>query len=235
MLSSVFDSGDDLDILTQRFLKKVNGCIAMNFKKIRVNNAKQSDEDRLFEKMRDIKGKKGPENEIELDKVVKEIASLAEEKYDKVIQALNEMQPEEGKINSQKFWKLKRKMFPKGRDPSTAMMDGEGNLLMSNKLIEDRALKVYTERLEGNKILEHLKSYEDSVNKLCEIRLRLTKDKKTMDELNTAIKDLDTGKARDALGHANELFKDKCAGSDFKLATLKFMNHIKKRIGFPKH
>ena len=55
-----------------------------------------------------------------------------------------------------------------------------------------------------------------------------------MDKLNTAIKDLDTGKARDALGHANELFKDKCAGSDFKLATLKFMNHIKKTHRFPK-
>ena len=36
---------------------------------------------------------------------------------------------------------------------------------------------------------------------------------------------------KDALGHANEIFK--CAGSDLKLAVLKFMNHIKKTLKYP--
>ena len=43
-----------------------------------------------------------------------------------------------------------------------------------------------------------------------------------MEDLDIAIKDLDNGKARDALGYANELF----AGS--KLALLKLKNHIRK-------
>ena len=36
------------------------------------------------------------------------------------------------------------------------MMDGQGKLLTSNKSIEERDLEVYTERLKGNKIQEHL-------------------------------------------------------------------------------
>ena len=40
-------------------------------------------------------------------------------------------------------------------------------------------------------------------------------------------------KARDALGHANELFKDDVAGSNLKLAVLRFMNHMKKNHEYP--
>ena len=38
MLSSVFDSKDDLNILAKRFIKKLDGCIKVTFKKVRVNN-----------------------------------------------------------------------------------------------------------------------------------------------------------------------------------------------------
>ena len=41
-------------------------------------------------------------------------------------------------------------------------------------------------------------------------------------------------KARDALGMANELFKEEAAGTDFKLAILKLMNLIKKTSKFPR-
>ena len=46
--------------------------------------------------------------------------------------------------------------------------------------------------------------------------------------MDNAIKDLDNDKARDTYIHANELFKEKFAGRDLKLATLKFMNHMEK-------
>ena len=38
MLSSVFNSNDNLDIQTKRFLKKLDGSIAKCFNKVRVNN-----------------------------------------------------------------------------------------------------------------------------------------------------------------------------------------------------
>ena len=41
MLSSVFNSKEDINILVQRFIKKVDGCIKMNFKKVRINRTKK--------------------------------------------------------------------------------------------------------------------------------------------------------------------------------------------------
>ena len=147
------------------------------------------------------------------------------------------MKPEEGKIDSQRFWKIKKKLFPKSRDPPSAMFDKANNLLTSDKAIESRALEAYQERLEANKIAEHLRSYEDTNNKLCEARLKMTKLNKTdpwsMEDMEIAIKDLGKNKSRDALNWANELFKEGVAGSDLKLATLKLMNLIKQRQQYP--
>ena len=117
------------------------------------------------------------------------------------------------------------------------MLDNQGNLLTSKVDIENRAVEVYTERLGANKIKEHLKSCEQSVNKLCETRLKLTKMISTepwiMEDLDTAVADLDNGKSRDALDHSNEIFKKGVAGSDLKLAVLKLMNLIKDRQEYP--
>ena len=87
------------------------------------------------------------------------------------------MKPEGQKINTQKFWKLKKMICPKNKDPPAPMLDKRGNLPWN------------------------------------------------MDNLEQALKDLDNNKSRDAIGHANKIFK--CVGSDLKLANLKFMNHIK--------
>ena len=71
---------------------------------------------------------------------------------------------------------------------------------------------------------KHLEEYEKEVKELCETRLNVSKlkstDPWTIDDLNLAIKDLDNGKARDALGHANELFKQEVAGTDLLLRSI---------------
>ena len=91
------------------------------------------------------------------------------------------------------------------------------------------------ERLKPNEIEEHPKSFEETENKLCELRLKLTKSNVTepwsMEDLDIAIKDLGRGKSRDALGYANEIFK--CAGRDLKEAVLKFMNRMKSEHKIP--
>ena len=99
------------------------------------------------------------------------------------------------------------------------------------------ALEVYKERLEPNKIEEHLNSYAEDSNKLCETGLKLNKMNKTdpwsIEELEEALKDLGNNKSRDALEYANELFKEGVAGSDLKLATLILMNQIKDKQQYP--
>ena len=188
--------------------------------------------------MGELKSDTSENSKEELEKVVERIAMCAQEKYNTVMKELKEMRPEGGKINSQKFWKLKRKMAGKHTDPPAAMFHEKLNLLTSDQAIQERAIEVYKERLKGNPIEKHLKDHEQNVNKLCEERLKLVKLQKTdpwtEDDLNEALKDLDNGNARDALGYSNEIFKNGVAGSDLKLATLKLMNHIKKVQKYPK-
>ena len=235
MLSTVFDANENINVLASRFIKKLDGCIKLNFKKVRVNKTKPAESEKLYDEMRKLKGKKDEQSKNKLAHVIDAIAKDAERKYEKVSKELKAMKPDGRKINTQKFWKLKKTICPRKTDPPAAMTDKEGNLLTNKDDIQKRAVEVYKERLKPNAIEEHLKSYEEVENKLCKARLNLTKlnktDPWTIEDLNNAIKDLDNNKSRDALGHANEIFK--CAGSDLKLAVLKFMNHIKKTQTFP--
>ena len=115
MLSSIFDSNDDINILTQRFLKKLDGCIKRNFKRVRINNNKPFEQDKLYTRMRELKGKDDVKSAEELEKVMEDIADIAEAKYKLVVEELEKMKPEGGKINSQKFWKMKKEIKPQNK------------------------------------------------------------------------------------------------------------------------
>ena len=237
MLSSVLDSEEDINVLTDRLIRKIQGCIASTFKKVRITNNKKSKLERLYEKLSELKEDEREEAKIEVAKVVEEIAEQEQEKYKRIVTKLANTKHQD-KLNLQSFWKLRKEMCPKANNPPSVMLDRHGNVLTSNKAIKERAVEAYTERLKGNKMKEHLKQKEDEINDLCEQRLKLTKLSKsspwTMTDLEEAFKDLDRDKARDALGQANELFKEDTAGSDFKLAILKLMNMIKERLQYPK-
>ena len=84
------------------------------------------------------------------------------------------MKVEEGKINSQKLWKMKKTMFNKNRDSPAAFLDEHGNILTSDKAIQARVLEVYKERLKGNAMEIHLEEYEKEVKELCETRLKVS-------------------------------------------------------------
>ena len=131
-----------------------------------------------------------------------------------------------------------KKLCPRTIDPPFVMLDSHKNLLTTDKAIEDRALEVYKERLSNNEMKPHLIKAEKTVNKLNEQRLKITKLNRrepwSLADLENAIKDIGRDKARDALGMANELFKEEAAGTDFKLSILKLMNLIKKQSNFPR-
>ena len=91
-----------------------------------------------------------------LKKVVEEIAEYELEKCRQVLEDLKNTKHED-KLNTQQFWKLKKKVCPRNQDPTTVMLDKKGNHLTSNKAISERAVEVYVDRLEGNKIKPHFK------------------------------------------------------------------------------
>ena len=154
MLSSVFDANDDIDKMTARFVKKINGCIAVNFRKVRVNNNKKDKTEVLYDKLRNLKGKTDFESLNNINKIKEDIANVEAEKYNYIIKELEAI--DDGKMNNQNFWKLTKKLFPKSRDPPAAIFDSKGNILTSNKSIEERTIEVYSERLKGNPIKPNL-------------------------------------------------------------------------------
>ena len=57
----------------------------------------------------------------------------------------------------------KKKICPKSTDPPSAMLDSHGNILTTDKAIEERALEVYMDRLNKNKMKPHLTHEENMV------------------------------------------------------------------------
>ena len=108
ILSSIFDNdSDDLDSLTNRLVKKINGCIATNFKKIRVTSKKKSDDDNkaLYDKIRFLNGKHDDKSMEELNNVMKIVAEKADENFQKLKEELLKMKPSDGKLEAKQLWK----------------------------------------------------------------------------------------------------------------------------------
>ena len=57
MLSTIFDSEDHINVLVNRSLQKIDGCIKRSFKRVRVNTTKKSEVEKLYDIVRDLKGK----------------------------------------------------------------------------------------------------------------------------------------------------------------------------------
>ena len=58
MFSSIFNSSDNVDDITDRLVKKINGAFALNFSKRRIPfKANNTKDDALFDKIRDLKDK----------------------------------------------------------------------------------------------------------------------------------------------------------------------------------
>ena len=154
MFSSIFENKeDDIDQLTNRLIKKINGSIAANFKKRRVTYTKTNTEtDKLYDRLRALKGQRDDKSLKELEGVKEAIAQIAENKFAKIKAELDTVNSSTG-FSGKQLLKLRKKMCPNSRDPPSAMFDKHGNLLTSDKSIESRALEAYSERLENNEML----------------------------------------------------------------------------------
>ena len=237
MLSTVFDADEDINVLTKRFMKKLDGCIAQNFKKIRIGRNKPDKGVDLHARLQELKNKEDDVSKSNKTKVLKDIAEEADANFMKLKEEIDRLKVNESGMNQKQIWKLKKKLCPRSNDPPTSMLDEKGNLLTSNKAIQKRAVDVYKKRLEGNTMMDNLKELEKDTNKLCANRLKLCKAKKSepwvMSDLKEVLKHLGRDKSRDASGYANEIFMLSVAGDDLQLAVLKLLNIIKDKQQFP--
>ena len=180
-LSKVFDENDDLNKLTEKFMKRLNKTIGNCFKKVRITNKLDKDKEELFAKWKVLKNETSEKGKYECEKIEKELAEkYAEEYFNKINEKTASIESEEGGIHSGKLWKLKKEIFPKSRDPPTAMVDPvSGNILTSEEKIEAAAIEVYKNRLRNKPIKDNLTHIKDAKELLCEKLLNVARLRKT--------------------------------------------------------
>ena len=140
MLSSIFDSDENVDILVNRFIKKLDGCVANSFRKKRVTRKKKDQTKMHFNKIRLLKGKHDQDSKKELYENYKALAQITENYFHKV-------KDNKGGMNAKQLWKIKSKLCPNKKDSPTAMLDPKGNLFTSNKGIEELAVEFYLKKI----------------------------------------------------------------------------------------
>ena len=200
------------------------------------NQKKQLEE--LFNRRKVFRAKSDERSKTELEEVEGELAMIcAKENKELIEKELEGIDCEEGGTHSGRLWKLRKKLFPKSREPPTAMLDQNGNLITDEDQIENLALETYRKRLENRKIKANLTQVKKDKERLCSLRLETAKKNTTppwtMEQLDEVLKYLKRNKSRDPSGYANEIFRPEVAGQDLKLAILKLMNKIKTEQVYP--
>ena len=238
-LSSVFDDETvDVNISANRFIKRLNKIIHQCFNKVRITDRNDKQTESLYAKWRNLQGQDDENSKAELQEVENEMADKIAENARKIEEEAGNYDCEDGGFNPGKLWNLKKHLFPKHRDPPTAMVDDEGKLVTSSDQINELALnKLAVERLKNRKMKDGLEEMKNNKEKLCEANMEKARNNKTPDwseeEVKEVLKNLKKNVSRDPLGYANELFHPKVAGEDLTKAITKLVNQIKKEQIFP--
>ena len=117
--TDIFDSSKDLNILTKKFLKRLNGCISKCFTKNRNTKNGNSKLFKLYEKLHKFKKDK-------LDKEIKDTEEeIASETVEIILEETKGLDSENGGFNTGHMWKLKKKIIPKAVNVPTAMRTSE--------------------------------------------------------------------------------------------------------------
>ena len=214
------------------------------FKKVRITNKpskKNSEINSLMEKRRNLK-KKEPfeeQDEVKLKELEETIAGKCEDQNRrKVSDNFKGMDGNEGNLNHQGIWKIKKKYFPR-KNPS--LPAGKKNLkkqLITNPAeLKELYLQTFKYRLRHRPAQPGFESLLDDQEELFKLRLELSKENVTpewsMSDLEEALNALKAGKCRDPEGIIREVFKEESLGDDLKLSLLILFNKIKKTRIFP--
>ena len=134
----------------------------------------------LLEKRKKLKlNPPSAHNDIDITSIEEQIVAKTEHQYSqKIRDALEDMDGEDGRINGNGVWKATRKMFPKYKDQvPTAFKDKKGNLLTGYEAIKKFALDSMVERLRKRPICPNLVGLEKNKTKLARLSLKIFSQK----------------------------------------------------------
>ena len=239
-LSSVFEEEGDVDTVTEKFMKRLNKIINKCFRKVRIKDKIDESKDDVFTKWRELRKKNDIKSKQELEDLENQLSEeYSNEYFEKIEQNIGNIDSEDGGMVPERLWKLKKTIFPRTREPLTAMKDPKtGNMLTTKEKISEAAVNVFTDRLENAPMKKHLEHIKDAKEKLCEKIMKVASKNRTppwnMKDLDVVLKHLKKQKSRDPYGLANDIFRLEVAGDDLKEAILRLMNKIKDEQAYPK-
>ena len=139
-----------------------------------------------------------------------------------------------GKMSRQKFWKVKKKLFPRLNVPH-AVIDNSGNEVTDPFNIKTLYQSEFEYCLRKRNIKAKLKEHESAVNELCNTRPENarcnTSSNYQVEEVQTAIKELKLGKSADPTGLIREAFIR--GGSGLVHSITAVFNAFKKNFDVP--
>ena len=220
-LSSIFDTNDDVEKQTKKFLKKLNGILHQCFKKIRIKTSDVTEIDKLFNERTRLRHKSDKESKDKISEIEKKLADqMAEDLFKIVKEEVKNIESDEGGFNSGHLWKLKRKLRPQHIDNPTAMLNKDGKLVTSKEELKETALLHFEKVQENRPVKAELEEYKEEREKLCEDRINSAKRNITPDweekDVKYVIKNLKKKKSRDPYGYSNEVIQ--CGGKDMLTA-----------------
>ena len=171
------------------------------------------------------------EAKLKLQRVDLQIYEMMTEKNAKIIsEQVASLDTMDGSFSQIGMWKVKKKLFPRPKEPPTAKKDEHGNLITAPSALKNLYLMTYKNRLEHRKMNECYHDIRKLKSDLWELRFESLKTKPskpwTIEDLEEATKSLKNNQSRDPNNMVNELFKPNIAGSDLKRALVKLMNLI---------
>ena len=111
-----------------------------------------------------------------LNKIETKLADLCSEKNMQILnEEISNIDSEDGGINTQRFWKLKKKLCPKIREPPSAKLDSNGKLITSKDEINKLYVETYKSRLQPRKIKKEMEDMKLFKEETFELRRKLAR------------------------------------------------------------
>ena len=183
-------------------MKRVQGFIHQCFQKVNFVDRHNTDLEKLYNKRTLLRSKTDDNSKAELEAVnIEHSEKFAKVMFDKIMVEVSGIEEsEDGGLNPGKLWKFKKKLSPKAREPPTAMLNTEGQIITSEEDIKSEAIKHYTNVFEERQIKGNLKDLKDGHEKLCLQRLKKAAQNKTpawtVEDVKLVLKCLKVGKSK---------------------------------------
>ena len=137
-----------------------------------------------------------------------------------------------------KLCKFLQKKYPKNSPTiPVGKKDKSGNIITNHLGLKKLYLETYKQRVRNRPIKAGFEEIERLKDDLFDLRLEIAKTNKsnpwTMEDLESVLKNLKKGKARDPNRWSNQLFKEGVAGKYLKISMLQLFNKIKSENYIP--